>query len=73
MKYLIKDLFLFAQQKGGSKGFGKVTKGLMMLIIHAGRKRYLDGDTHREVVEAEPRTLVRKLEENDGKTKSTIY
>ncbi len=36
MKYLVKDMFLFPQHKGGSKGFRKMTKGLMTLSIKKG-------------------------------------
>ncbi len=36
-------------------------------IKHAGRERSLDDDTLREVVEAYPRTSVRKLAQNVGK------
>ncbi len=37
-----------------------------------GRKRSLDDDTFREVVEAEPRSSARKIVQTVGKTKSTI-
>ncbi len=36
MKHLVKDLFLFAQHKGGSKGFANVTKGFLSLSIQEG-------------------------------------
>ncbi len=71
MKHLVKDLFMFGQQKCGSKDFGKVMKDLMTLSIQRGID-FSMMTLSWKLWRVEPRTAVRKLAQNIGKTKSTI-